>query len=176
MDEFSEQAAAISRPASIQAGSKGFGGEDRGWAARLCSHVASGPDPAATARGSEPDRHGERCRNLSARSAARRVAVSGTWVGGGALRRSAPDAGEVVGRATGIGARCDGLRFTARRLCTLDHPARGRGGETTRDRGASRSRNGASSPREPRAEAVAGKKCGAFRNSTTSTSRRWRTC
>ena len=176
MDEFYAQAAAIPRPAAIQARSEGFSREDWGSAARLRSHVASDSDPGATAPGNQPDRHGAGCRDLSARSTACRLAISGTGRGGSALRRAASGAREVVGLAPGISVGCDGLCFASRRLCTLDNPARGRGGEASRDRGEGRSRNGPSSSRKPRAEAVAGKKCGAFRLSTTNTSRRWRTC
>ena len=175
MDEYREEAPPVSRPAAIQARSKSLGGKGRGPAPRFCAHVASDPDPAAFARGYQSDRHGEGCRHLSARSAASRVAIFGAWARGSALRRPASDATEIVRCATGSSARRDGLCVASRRLCALDDTAGDGGGQTPRRRGARRSRNRSPSSWKPRAEAVAGKKCGASRSWTTSTSKRWRT-
>ena len=67
----------------------------------------------------------------------------------------------------------DGLRRPPEGLCPLDSST---GSGTSRKETAgseSRARNHSDSSSQPRPQAVAGKKCGVFRNSMKSTSRRW---
>src|SRR5665213_3558096 len=58
----------------------------------------------------------------------------------------------------------------------LDGPPDHRGSSEAEVSAASRSRNHSSSPPKPRPQAVAGKKCGAWRTSPTITWKRWRRC
>ena len=176
MDGFCSSTSTVPRAALERGRSTHFGHRDGRRAAPPGAAVAAHPHVGAAASGAFSDRRGPSGRDVFARSAARRLAVSGAGCGRGADRRPTAEATETAGH-TATGGDCrPGVWPAASRLRTLDHPADDRRSRASRDRGRCRSRDGPASARPPRAEAVAGKKCGACPRWTPSTSRGWRTC
>ena len=72
--------------------------------------------------------------------------------------------------------RRHGMRAAARRARSLDRSPHRRGGAQTRHCRGHRTRDDSGVAEEPRAQAVAGKKCGACRSWTSSTWRGWTIC
>lgn len=132
---------------------------------------------AATARRwTQPDRYGESARDVSARSAPRGLAVLGAGTGSRAAGRTEASPAQAARcDARGRGGR-DGVRVATQRPRKMERGASDGGSEATRHREEGGTRDDPTSVRRPRAEAVAGKKCGAYRSWTASTSRKWRTC
>lgn len=140
------------------------------------AHVEADANAADARRWPQPDRHGQGARNVSARSAPRRLALLGPRARSGVAGRAEAASAEAARRdARGRSGR-DGVRAAARRPREMERGAGDGGSTATRNREEGRTRDDSSSACRPRAEAVAGKKCGACRRWTTSTSPRWRTC
>ena len=176
MDGFFSQTSTVPRATVARGRSTRVGHRDGRRPAAPGPAVAAHPHVGAPASGALTDRRGARGGHVSPRSAAGRVAVSGAGPCGGADRRSAAEAPEATRHPATGRDRGPGVWPAAGRLRALDHSVDDRGSHASRHRGRCRSRDGAASARPPRAEAVAGKKCGACPRWTPSTSRGWRTC
>ena len=176
MDGFSAQTPTVPGAALKRGRSTRVGRRD-GWRpAAPGATVAAHPHVGAPASRAIPDRRGPGGRDVFARSAASRLAVCGAGPGRGVDRRPTAQTAEATGYAAAGGHCRLGVWPAPCRLRALDHSADDRGSHPSRDRGRCRPRDGAASARPPRAEAVAGKKCGASPRWTPSTSRGWRTC
>src|SRR5215470_7342823 len=166
----------ISRTEADRQGPAGAEVQD-GWAAtRFCAALAADPNPRAAGRGLDPRRRGQGHGNLPSRSAASRLALSGAGAGSRLKRRSATEAVEEAGRKAAGCNRRDDLRTAAAGAIALDDRADCGRSDEARPGRLRRRRDNSTVACEPRLEAVAGKKCGASRRSTPSTSERWRTC
>ena len=141
-----------------------------------CALLEADPNPRASRREVAHRSDRRSGGNLSARGATSGLALSRRRARSGAERRAAAQAAKYSRRETGSGDRRDGVWAAAGRDGALDCRANDEGSAATRNRRQSRSGNDPASPREPRAEAVAGKKCGASQGSIASTSSAWRTC
>lgn len=150
-------------------------GEDEGPCAFVGPNMDSDSHSSPARQGVDARGCGNGSRDLSAGGAACRNAVSRAWARSRLERRSAPEALEDAEReATGIRDRSRVYR-SPRGTREVDDGA-SRGGSGSARRGAEgKQRNDPSNASRPRHEAVAGKKCGAFRNWTASTSAGWRT-
>ena len=172
----SHDTSSIPGPPVECAGSAIFGGANTRRTSGLGAPLEPDPDTGAARSGAAPGCGRPGRGNVPARSAARRVALSGPRGGGGAARRPAAEAPETSGHPPGVGHRGDGVWAAAGGVCAVDDPRDHRGNEATRDRRRRGARDGTASARPPRAEAVAERKCGASPRWTPSTSPRWRTC
>ena len=133
-------------------------------------------DPGLAGPGMESDGHGRRSGRLPTRGAAGRQPLLGARVGSGAERRAAAKAGQDARRQAAGCDRGDGLRAATGRSLALDHRADGARDEAARDSGQGGAGDHPPIVCEPRAEAVAGKKCGACPSSTRNTSPAWKRC
>src|SRR5215510_2616424 len=109
MDEFLIQTVAIPRAPLESPGSGDARRADARTTHGLRASVEAHPHPAAAPRRVDARRRGCRRGNVSPRSAARRVALSGTLAAGRAERRPASEAAEATGHASTRRDCCHGL-------------------------------------------------------------------
>ena len=166
--------ARLPRPEVNSGGPERLGGEDEGTSAAFGEDMGANPHSEAVGPRMEHAGHSGCGGHLSPRSSSSRLAIPAPWIGSSADRRSAAQAREEIGRQEGSRHRGDGLFAAAFGAISVDdRPDRERDGEA-RNRGEGRERDHSPDAFAPRAEAVAGKKCGASRTWTASTSNGWR--
>src|SRR6266511_736179 len=147
-------------------------GQEEGEGAGLAARAHS----AAARSGLDHGRHGGGRRHVSGGGSPGRLAWLEGWARRGAWRGCAAHVAETPGRAEGGGDRGDGLRAATAGSGGVDVDADRRGGGSPKDRRHDGPRDDPQDAESPRAEAVAGKKCGASRRWMRSTGTRWRTC
>ena len=139
----SHDTSSIPGPPVECAGSAIFGGANTRRTSGLGAPLEPDPDTGAARSGAAPGCGRPGRGNVPARSAARRVALSGPRGGGGAARRPAAEAPETSGHPPGVGHRGDGVWAAAGGVCAVDDPRDHRGNEATRDRRRRGARDGA---------------------------------
>ena len=140
------------------------------------AHVEADANAADARRWAQPDRDVQSARHVSAGGASRRLALLGPRARSRVAGRAEAASVQATRLDAGSCGSRDGVRAAARRARAMERRAGDGRGAATRNREESGSGDDSSSACRPRAEAVAGKKCGACRRWTTSTSPRWRTC
>jgi hypothetical protein len=162
-------------PAADNGGPACLEGENRRSSAAFREDMGAHPHFGAVGPRVESSRRGRGSGHVPSRGPSCWVAIPGAWVGSSAERRSAAQTREEVGCQEGGRHRGDGLFGTAPGTVSVDGGSdRERDGEA-RNRGEGRGRDHSSDAFAPRAEAVAGKKCGASPSWTGSTSNGWKT-
>ena len=163
-------------PSAEAEGPEGHRGDDPGWQGHVQARLASAEDSGVAGPRGRRAGDGGSGRHVPARGATGGLAIPGAGAEGRPIRRRAAQATEATRQSTGGSDRRDGLCSSAGGVRAMDdRPARGRSSSPRRS-GDRRQGNGPQSSLDPRAEAVAGKKCGAWQSSTASTSSGWRTC
>src|SRR6266496_6100117 len=143
--------------------------EGVGPAASFRASVAASSHSSTAGRWLDHGGRGERRGYIPAGSTAGRVAVPEGRACGSAGRGREAEAGEAARCQAAGSDRGDGLRAAAAGTVAMDADAGRRGGSPKTDRRQDRPRDDSQNADPPRAEAVAGKKCGAFRSWTRST-------
>jgi len=157
-------------------GSASAESEDPGPAKSKQSNLAADSDPGVARSGLETVGHRGGGGHLPAGSTPGGLALPGTGAESSAERRPASQARQAARPAATGRDRSDGLWSTTGRSFAVDHCADCARSEATRNGRHGGTRNHPPLIREPRAKAVAGKKCGACPSWTRNTSSGWRRC
>src|SRR6187401_3124547 len=123
MDGFPSPTSTVPKPAPERGRSTRLGQRDGRRPTAAGAAVAAHPYVGTAASGPIADRRSPGGRDVFARSAAGRLAVSGTGAGGGADRRPAAEAAETPGHPAAGGDCGPGVWAAPRRLRALDHSA-----------------------------------------------------
>ncbi len=154
------EAAEVSRIAVDGSGARGLAGTTQGPTCGERAPLAANSDPGVAGSGLDPCGQRSSGGHLSARGATNWLALFGTRAGSRAERRPASQARQDAGRQAAGCDRRDGVRPAPRGLRPVDYRADGPRSQAARNGRQGRTRDDTPVVCEPRAKAVAGKKCG----------------